>query len=291
VTGGRGTRVGGANGFDDNHGAEFRPFGQCRKSGAVRHGPDPAPPQTAMLVIEGIRAMLAGAPGSLMFEVCMEGLVDCLIGLFVITFQGSPRVACLVPARACAGRLTAHGIDGHPTALDSQKVQQCRHGRHRVGRGIGFDLSQDEATLLGTPGGDHRQGGRGRGPIPRRFHGLALHGDERPRRALGDGLRPGHKTRLKALRVQAGKDAAKGIRGGNAMGQSQPGLEPGLLALAKEFHGLEAFPAGQEGAYSDDQDIEEVMLLRPRHAGVLSGAKMLDNRRVHRCRHAACSSA
>ena len=27
VTGGRGTRVGGANGFDDNHGAEIRPCG------------------------------------------------------------------------------------------------------------------------------------------------------------------------------------------------------------------------------------------------------------------------
>ena len=135
------------------------------------------------------------------------------------------------------------------------------------------------------------QGGRGRGPIQRRFHGLAIQGDEHPLRALGDGLRPVHKTRLKALRMQAGKDAANGIMGGNPMGQSQQGLEPGLLALAKEFHVLEAFSAGQEGADSDDQDIEEVMLLRPRNAGGLSGAKMLDNRRVHCCRHEACSSA
>jgi hypothetical protein len=91
--------------------------------------------------------------------------------------------------------------------------------------------------------------------------------------------------------MQAGKDAAKGIRGGHPMGQSQQGLEPGLRALPKECHVLAAFPAGQEGAESDDQDIEEVMLLRPRNAGVLSGAKRLDNRRVHCCRHAACSSA
>ena len=88
VTGGRGARVGGAHGFDDHHGAESRPCGQCRKSGAGRHGPDPAPHQTALLVIEGSREMLAAASGSLRFDGCMAVLCDRFVGLCVSTFQG-----------------------------------------------------------------------------------------------------------------------------------------------------------------------------------------------------------
>jgi hypothetical protein len=57
-------------------------------------------------------------------------------------------------------------------------------------------------------------------------------------------LRPGHKALAKALRIEAGKDTTKGIVGGNPMRQSEEGLEPGVLALAKECHVLEAFPAG-----------------------------------------------
>jgi hypothetical protein len=57
--------------------------------------------------------------------------------------------------------------------------------------------------------------------------------------------------------------------GGNAMGQSKEGLEPGVLALAKEFHGLEPFSAGQKHTHGNDQAIEEVVLLRALNTRIL----------------------
>jgi hypothetical protein len=74
------------------------------------------------------------------------------------------------------------------------------------------------------------------------------------------------------------------------MRQGQEGMQPRVLALAKEFHSLEAFPTSQERAHGNNQDIEEVMLLGPCNPWVLSGLKMLDNRRVDRDRHGVCSS-
>ena len=47
--------------------------------------------------------------------------------------------------------------------------------------------------------------------------------------------------------METGKDTAKGIMRGNAMGQGEEGLPPGVLALAKEFHVLEPVPTGQQG--------------------------------------------
>jgi hypothetical protein len=47
------------------------------------------------------------------------------------------------------------------------------------------------------------------------------------------------------------------------MRQGEEGLESGTLTLAKEFHVLKAFPAGQQGAQGNDQDIEQEMPLRP----------------------------
>jgi hypothetical protein len=88
-------------------------------------------------------------------------------------------------------------------------------------------------------------------------------------REVRDGAGPGHKAFLKALRIEARKEAAKGVVGRNAMGQGEEGLQPSVLALAEELHILEAFPATQQGADSDDQHIEQAMLLRPLNTGVL----------------------
>ena len=64
------------------------------------------------------------------------------------------------------------------------------------------------------------------------------------------------------------------------MGQSEEGLEPGALALAKEFHVLEPFAAGQKRTHGNDQDIEEVVLLRALNTWILYRLEMLDNRRA-----------
>ena len=74
------------------------------------------------------------------------------------------------------------------------------------------------------------------------------------------------------------------------MRQGKKSLEPDALALTKELHILEAFSARQERAQGNDEDIEEDVLLRPFNPWILSGLKMLDNRRVHGVSHGACSS-
>ena len=135
------------------------------------------------------------------------------------------------------------------------------------------------------------QGRGARGPIKGRFHRLAIQRDEGALGERRDRLGPGQKALLKAARIEAGKDAAKGIVGGNPVRQGEEGLKPRALALAKEFHVLEPFPAGQQRAYSDHQDIEEVVLLCSLNAWVLSGLEMLEDRRVDGVSHATCSSA
>ena len=54
-------------------------------------------------------------------------------------------------------------------------------------------------------------------------------------------------------------------------------MEPLALTLAKECHILEPFPTGQQGTHSEDQDIEQEMLLGPCNPWVLSSLEMLDN--------------
>ena len=89
------------------------------------------------------------------------------------------------------------------------------------------------------------------------FTGLAVQRDEHPLRELGHRPRPGQKALLKALGIETSKHPAEGIMRGNPMRQGKERLEPCLLALAKEFHILESFPASQEGAQGNDQDIEQ----------------------------------
>jgi hypothetical protein len=96
-------------------------------------------------------------------------------------------------------------------------------------------------------------------------------------RELCDRLGPGQEALLEALGIEAGKDTAKGVMGGNAMRQSKEGLEPGAFALAKEFHVLEPFPTGQERAQGNDQDIEEKVFLRPLNTRIFQGLEMLDD--------------
>ena len=88
-----------------------------------------------------------------------------------------------------------------------------------------------------------------------------------------------------------GHDPSEGIMGWDAVEQGEKGLEPGALALAKEFHILEAFSAGQQSTHSDDENIEQVTLLRPRNTWVLQSLEMRDDRRVHGDSHGACSFA
>ena len=99
---------------------------------------------------------------------------------------------------------------------------------------------------------EHVQG-RGRcGVVKGGLHRFAIKGDQRPLREVRNGTGPGQEVCLKALRIEASKDATKGVVGGNAVGQGEERVQSGALALAEEFHILEAFPARQERAQGND---------------------------------------
>jgi hypothetical protein len=283
-------RVGGPNRFDDNHRLELRPLRQLRKGCEVGDGPDAPPHGTAVRVIEGIKAMLAGAPGQVMFEVHMAVLFESRIGLCVIALQGQAVVPFVGPDLPREGRLAAHGLERHHTACEGEQVQEVWNRGDLSGLRSRCDLAHDQPTMIGTPGGEHRQRGRSRRSIQGSFHRFAIQGDEGSSGERRNCSGPGQTARLKALGIEAGKDAAKRIMGGEPMREGEEGLEPRALALTKELHSLEAFSARQERAQGNDQDIEQEMLRRPFNAGVVSGAAMLDNRRVHGVSHGACSS-
>ena len=222
-----------------------------------------------MRVIEGIKEILGSAPGQLVLDVLMKVLFDSGIGLFVIALQCQEIVAALGLDLVRDGRLTSHRIDSHNTAFDGEQLQEFRNSGDLIGLRIRFDLAHDEATLIGTPSREHMQRGRSCRSIKRRFHCFAIERDECPLGELRYRLGPRQKALLKALGIEAGKDPAERIMGGDPMRQGEEGLEPGALALAKEFHILESFPARQECAQGNDEDIEEVVLLRPLNARVL----------------------
>jgi hypothetical protein len=86
------------------------------------------------------------------------------------------------------------------------------------------------------------QGEGRRGAVQGGLHRFVVQGDQGTLREVRDGAGPGQKAFLKALRIEAHKEAAKGIVGRNAVGQGEEGLQSGTLALAEELHIVEASP-------------------------------------------------
>src|SRR5215831_2570974 len=80
-------------------------------------------------------------------------------------------------------------------------------------------------------------------PIKGCLHRLAIQRDERALSELGHRPGPRQKALLKTLGIEPSKHPAEGIVRGNPVWQGKESLEPGLLALAKEFHILKPFPA------------------------------------------------
>ena len=118
ITGDWCTSIGRTNSFHDNHRLQIRPLRELRDGCKVWYGPYSSSYGAAMGIIEGIKEILGGAPGELMFDVLMEVPFDSRIGFFVIALQGQEIVPTLRPDLASDGGLTAHRINGNNTAFD-----------------------------------------------------------------------------------------------------------------------------------------------------------------------------
>src|ERR671932_854908 len=84
VTGDSGPSIGSTDRFDDNSRLQIRPLRELRDRFEVCYGPDSSSYGAAMRVIEGIKEILGGAPGHLVFHVLMEVLFDGTVRFFVV---------------------------------------------------------------------------------------------------------------------------------------------------------------------------------------------------------------
>ena len=66
---------------------------------------------------------------------------------------------------------------------------------------------------------------------------------------------------MEVFGIEAGKDPPKGVMRGDAIGQVEQLLQPPLFAFAKEFHVLESVATDHDGPQSNDDDVDEAMLL------------------------------
>ena len=221
--------------------------------------------------------MLGIAPREIVLDVLMNVLGDRSVGLFVMVLQRQEVIASLVQDLCRHRGLASHGINGHHTAVDGQQLPKSWNRGDLIRLAVRLQLANDETAVLRTPSRQHVQGGGCRGSVKRCPHRFAVERDNGPMGQRCDGAGPGQKAGLKALRIEAGKDAANGIMRGNAVGQGQESLEPMAFTLAKEFHILKSFAARQKRTHGNDQDIKEVVLLGSLDARVFSVVEMVDN--------------
>src|SRR5262249_32651394 len=86
VTGDSGPGIGSPDRFDNNRRLQSRPFRELREGCEVCYGPYSASSGATMRVIEGIKEILGGAPGYLVFNVLMEVLFDSTVRFFMVGF-------------------------------------------------------------------------------------------------------------------------------------------------------------------------------------------------------------
>src|ERR1700688_4250905 len=103
------------------------------------------------------------------------------------------------------------------------------------------------------------QGCLARGPIKGTPHRFAVDGNPLQTKAVTQCIDPMLEALMKGAGVQQAEDAAKGIVGGNAVGQRQKGLEPGSFGAAVLGDVLPAVRTADDGTDGDDDDVHEVV--------------------------------
>ncbi|MBL8799001.1 MAG: hypothetical protein JNM56_34265 [Planctomycetia bacterium] len=89
---------------------------------------------------------------------------------------------------------------------------------------------------------------------------LAIDGEDAAGGGLDQGIDPLVKALLKGGRVEEGEDAPQGVMGGDAMGQSQEGLQPVELAVAILFDLDPGIGPGDDRTDGQAQDVPEIVV-------------------------------
>src|SRR5215210_7437572 len=103
--------------------------------------------------------------------------------------------------------------------------------------------------------------------------GFAVHGHHLTRDPTGPGLHPAGEAHLERVRVDQHEHPPEGVVGGDAIRQSQDGLQPGLLAPPIERDVLPALGAGDHRTDCDHEDVDELVIAPARLAGILQPCK------------------
>jgi hypothetical protein len=76
-----------------------------------------------------------------------------------------------------------------------------------------------------------------------------------PLHRFAEALHPVQKTGFKLFRINVGKNPAKGVMGGDPVGQAEQVREPGLLRLPKFFDFYPSFCSADDSTDRNDDDI------------------------------------
>lgn len=178
--------------------------------------------------------------------------------------------------------LTAHGIDGDDAAGNFQQLQQLRQGRDLVRFRIYFGLRQHQVVLRGE-GAHHRD--RLLAQAARTAQLLAVQGNDLSACQPTHRLHPTQKALLKALWVQTGKHATKGVMRWDAMPQVQVFRQPFPLCFAKRFDFHPVIRTTDDAAQGYHQDVDERMQFLPFDTRVTQAAKVLTDTSWAACSH------
>jgi hypothetical protein len=98
------------------------------------------------------------------------------------------------------------------------------------------------------------------------------------------GGKPGGKALFQLIEIEAGNHPAKGIVGGNAVGQVKKPAQPGAFRSAKRFYRNPVIRPTDDGTDGDDEHIEQGVRSIPIDARVIDVDEMsLDTGHWHGC--------
>lgn len=202
----------------------------------------------------------------------------------LVVLDGRHVVGVLLPNPAHCRLLAMQGVGGNETAVEIQQGQQSRDGGDLVGLLVDLALRQHQTVAFGEDADYMHRRPRGRG-----IEGVAqLLAVDADLLSLGvfwgrqtQGAHPFEKHGGERFRIEADEAPAEGVGAGNA-GAHVEGLgRPVVLGFGEFDHILPAFPAAEDRADADDQDIDERMHPASGNPGIRKGIQAFGKGQVH----------